>query len=182
MKAIDVKRAIELAREQKSLEGIAIKDLELTQVKAVDAIALADSGILIPEQNIIYRDEDVKYDPEFDDYEWTQLPANTSLEDLQKIAEEKKQPIHKPDEDIAYDEEIDELVIGKEITGMSWEEKAKRFEQKAKPTDTEDNAITISINFKDRETSEWAKNNYGKISGIVESVIEGLYKTYRLIK
>jgi hypothetical protein len=86
MKVIDVQRAIEMARADESLEGWAIKDLAETQVKAVDALLLADHGIVIPEQNILYRDEDVAYDPEFDDYEWTQLPAGTSLEDLGELA------------------------------------------------------------------------------------------------
>ncbi|MTB50682.1 hypothetical protein [Lewinella sp. W8] len=86
MKVIDVQKAIEMARADESLEGWAIKDLAETQVKAVDALLLADHGIVIPEQNILYRDEDVAYDLEFDDYEWTQLPAGTSLEDLGELA------------------------------------------------------------------------------------------------
>jgi len=55
------------------------------------------------------------------------------------------------------------------------------FEEKTEPA-IEDNTITIDINFKDKETSEWAKKNYSKISEIVVSIIEGLHNTYRLIK
>jgi len=72
-----------MANRKESLEGFAIADLGHVQVIATDALALADSGVLIPEQNILYRDKDVAYDSEFDDYEWTQLPAGTSLADLQ---------------------------------------------------------------------------------------------------
>lgn len=88
MKTIDVNEAIRLAREETSLDGLAIEDLKTTQIAAKDALLLARNGILIPEQNILYRDEDVKYDPEFDDYEWTQLPKGISIDELSKISDE----------------------------------------------------------------------------------------------
>jgi hypothetical protein len=87
MKTINVNEAIKLAAEEESLEGFAIKDLKETQVKAKDALLLARNGILIPEQNILYRDEDVEYDSEFDDYEWTQLPKDITIEELSKLSE-----------------------------------------------------------------------------------------------
>jgi hypothetical protein len=90
MKVIDIEKAIALANAKHSLDGLAIKDLNETQVRAVDALALADQGVLIPEQNIIYRDEDVQYDPEFDDYSWTQLPSGTRLEDLESIVAQQR--------------------------------------------------------------------------------------------
>lgn len=51
-----------MANRKESLEGFAIADLGHVQVIATDALALADSGVLIPEQNILYRDKDVAYD------------------------------------------------------------------------------------------------------------------------
>lgn len=91
MKVINVDEAIQIAGNDGSLEGYAIKDLGSHQVKAKDALLLARQGILLPEQNILYRDEDVVYDPEFDDHEWTLLPGNPSLEDLAILTQENHQ-------------------------------------------------------------------------------------------
>lgn len=49
---LKVKQAIAMARNNESLEGLVIEDLQDTQVRAVDALALAEHGVLLPEQNI----------------------------------------------------------------------------------------------------------------------------------
>lgn len=87
MKTINITEAINLARQNESLEGFAINDLTETQIMAKDALLLARHGVLVPEWNIYYRDEDVKYDSEFDDYEWTQLPKGITIDQLSDIAE-----------------------------------------------------------------------------------------------
>lgn len=56
---LKVKQAIAMARNNESLEGLVIEDLQDTQVRAVDALALAEHGIVLPEQNIYYNDEDI---------------------------------------------------------------------------------------------------------------------------
>ena len=71
---LKIEQAIELARKDKSLEGVIIEDLKETQVRAVDALILAEYGIVIPEQNIYYSDEDIAYDPDFDDVKWSEEP------------------------------------------------------------------------------------------------------------
>ena len=88
MRTVKIEEAIQIAANEKSLEGIAIENLGESQVKAKDALLLARNGILIPEQNILYRDEDVKHDSEFDDYEWSELPKGISIDELSKISEE----------------------------------------------------------------------------------------------
>lgn len=78
---INIKEAISLARSNQSLAGIAIEDLEETQVSSVDALMLAESGILIPAQNIYYKDEDIAYDPDFDEVSWSREPLQMSWEE-----------------------------------------------------------------------------------------------------
>lgn len=90
MRTVKIEEAIQIAANEESLEGIAIENLGESQVKAKDALLLARNGILIPEQNILYRDKDVEYDSEFDDYEWSQLPKGISIDELSKISEEYK--------------------------------------------------------------------------------------------
>jgi len=86
MPSISIHQAIEKAQRGESLEGFAIKDLTDTQMKAREALLLADYGIVIPEQNIYYDDKDIAYDPDFDDVTWTRLPDQISLEDQSKMA------------------------------------------------------------------------------------------------
>ena len=83
-----IEQAIERARNNKSLEGIAIEDLKDTQVKAVDALILAENGIVIPEQNIYYDDEDIAYDPDFDDVEWSEEPVKLTWEEKIALAKQ----------------------------------------------------------------------------------------------
>ncbi len=85
---INIKEAISLARSNQSLEGIVIENLKETQVSSVDALLLAENGILIPEQNIYYNDEDIEYDPEFDEVVWSKEPLQMSWEEKFALARE----------------------------------------------------------------------------------------------
>jgi ribosome biogenesis protein Tsr3 len=44
---LTIEQAIERARKKQSLEGVVIEDLKETQVRAVDALILAEYGIVI---------------------------------------------------------------------------------------------------------------------------------------
>lgn len=83
-----IEEAIELAKTDKSLEGITIEDLKDTQVKAVDALALAEKGIVLPEQNIYYDDADIAYDPDFDDVEWSDKSIQLTWEEKMELAKQ----------------------------------------------------------------------------------------------
>ncbi|MCB0596511.1 MAG: hypothetical protein H6557_18650 [Lewinellaceae bacterium] len=85
---LKIEQAIELARKDKSLEGVIIEDLKETQVRAVDALILAEYGIVIPEQNIYYSDEDIAYDPDFDDVKWSEEPLKMTWEEKMQLSEE----------------------------------------------------------------------------------------------
>lgn len=100
---VKVKQAIAMARNNESLEGLVIEDLKDTQVRAVDALALAEHGVLLPEQNIYYNDDDIAYDPDFDEVEWSKEP-------LKMTWEEKIQLAAQMEKNTASDEEISVVV------------------------------------------------------------------------
>lgn len=83
---VKVEQAIAMARNNESLEGLVIEDLQDTQVRAVDALALAEHGVLLPEQNIYYNDEDIAYDPDFDEVEWSKEPIKMTWEEKIQLA------------------------------------------------------------------------------------------------
>ena len=85
---LKIEQAIELARKDKSLEGVIIEDLKETQVRAVDALILAEYGIVIPEQDIFYSDEDIAYDPDFDEVKWSEEPLRMTWEEKMRLSEE----------------------------------------------------------------------------------------------
>lgn len=85
---LKIEQAIEMARKNKNLEGVAIEDLKETQVRAVDALVLAEYGIIIPEQNIYYSDDDISYDPDFDDVKWSEEPLKMTWEEKMQLSEE----------------------------------------------------------------------------------------------
>ena len=97
---VKIQKAIEMAKNNESLKGLVIEDLDGTQVDAVDAMALAKQGVVIPEVNIYYDDEKIVYDSDFDDVEWTQQPINMTWEEKFKLAERIAKN-EAPDEEIS---------------------------------------------------------------------------------
>jgi hypothetical protein len=85
---VKVEQAIKMARNKESLKDIVIEGLNDTQVRPMDALVLAEYGILIPEQNIYYSDEDIAYDPDFDDVTWRDEPLKLTWEEKIQLAEE----------------------------------------------------------------------------------------------
>lgn len=84
---VKIQQAIEMAKNNESLKGLVIEDLNDIQVDVVDAIALARQGIVIPEVNIYYDDEKIAYDPDFDDVEWSKQPLRMTWEEKFKLSE-----------------------------------------------------------------------------------------------
>lgn len=84
---VTVEQAVQKAKNQESLEGLVIENLGDTQLRAADALALAERGILVPEQNIYYSDDDIAYDPDFDEVEWGKEPLKITWEEKIKLAE-----------------------------------------------------------------------------------------------
>jgi len=85
---LKIEQAIERARHNKSLQGVVIEDLKDTQVRPVDALILAEYGIVVPEQNIYYNDADIAYDPDIDNVNWSEEPLNMTWEEKVRLSEE----------------------------------------------------------------------------------------------
>ena len=84
---VKLEQAVTMARNNESLKGVVVEDLNDTQVRAADALILAEHGIVIPEQNIYYQDEDIAYDPDFDETDWSKEPLNMAWEEKVHLAE-----------------------------------------------------------------------------------------------
>ena len=67
---VTVERAIDILKSGGTLGESVISDLEISKVKAMDALLLAENGFFVPDGNIVYDDNDIQYDPDFDDVEW----------------------------------------------------------------------------------------------------------------
>jgi len=67
-KSITTQQAIVLLERGEKIAGFEV-DFEGEKIKAIDAFKLGKGGIDVPEEFIEYKDEDVAYDPEVDEYE-----------------------------------------------------------------------------------------------------------------
>ena len=68
----------------------------------VDALILAEYGIVIPEQDIFYSDEDIAYDPDFDEVKWSEEPLKMDWEEKMQLSEEiEKGKNNKKEEEIS---------------------------------------------------------------------------------
>lgn len=66
---LSVEEALNEIEQGESLKGKEV-DFADRPIKAMDALQLGLEGIDVPEHLITYNDEDIAYDPEFDDHEW----------------------------------------------------------------------------------------------------------------
>jgi hypothetical protein len=84
---ITVAEAIALLRSGAQLGNRVISDLATSRIKAMDALLLAEHGIVVPDGNIVYDDRDIQYDPDFDEMEWGKpFSFQEKKEQLEKIA------------------------------------------------------------------------------------------------
>jgi hypothetical protein len=83
-------QALAMIKNGESLKGVVLEDLDAVQVSARDALSLARSGIVVPEQNVFYDDADIAYDEEIDEVEWSNENLNLSWEEKTKLFNESK--------------------------------------------------------------------------------------------
>ena len=67
MKVLTVKEAVEWVNRGNNLEGVVLDESTIKQVNVRDAMILARGGIVIPEQNIYYNDDEIEYDEDIDE-------------------------------------------------------------------------------------------------------------------
>jgi predicted RNA-binding protein YlqC (UPF0109 family) len=69
-KEINVDAAIDLLKSGGNLEQITISDLATSKTRMMDALLLARNGYTVPDSNVIYDDNQIQYDPDFDEMAW----------------------------------------------------------------------------------------------------------------
>jgi hypothetical protein len=69
-KEIKVDAAIDLLKSGGNLDQITISDLATSKIRMMDALLLARNGYAVPDDNVIYDDNQIKYDPDFDEMTW----------------------------------------------------------------------------------------------------------------
>lgn len=92
-RTLDVYAAIDLLKSGGSIEKMVISDLSTSKVKAMDAMLLAANGCLVPDGNIVYDDDNIQYDSDFDEVTWgspapfKQMKESLSSGTAQQLAE-----------------------------------------------------------------------------------------------
>ena len=66
MEVLTVKEAVQRVNSGGNLEGIVLDESTIKQVNVRDAMVLSRGGIVIPEQNIYYKDEEIEYDEDIE--------------------------------------------------------------------------------------------------------------------
>lgn len=96
MKTLTIKEAVERVNSGKTLEGVVLNKASMLQVNVRDAMILSKAGIVIPEENLYYDDEDIEYDEEIDELEIGKEITGLSWEEKAKKCGEKKVSIDIP--------------------------------------------------------------------------------------
>ena len=91
MKVLTVKEAVEWVNNGGDLEGVVLDESTTKQVNVRDAMVLSRGGIVIPEQNIYYKDEEIEYDEEIDELVLSSGVVKLSWEEKAKKAAEFKE-------------------------------------------------------------------------------------------
>jgi hypothetical protein len=89
-KKIDAHAALNLLKSGGTLEDVVIADLESSNIKVMDALLLAKNGYIVPDGSIVYDDDDIAYDPDFDEEEWGR-PISFSQFKQTLLAENERQ-------------------------------------------------------------------------------------------
>lgn len=89
-----IEQALAMVKNGESLKGAVLEDVDTVQVNVRDALSLARAGIVVPEQNVFYDDDEIAYDEEIDEVEWSTENLDLSWEEKAKLFKQSKaQPV-----------------------------------------------------------------------------------------
>ena len=88
MEILTVKEAVERVNKGGNLKDVVLDESTIKQVNVRDAMALSRGGIVVPEENIYYDDDEIEYDEDIDDLVITSGIVKLSWEEKAKRAEE----------------------------------------------------------------------------------------------
>lgn len=95
---VSTSEAIRMANESMSLKDVVLEDINDVQISVKDALSLSRQGIVVPEANVFYDDDDIVYDEEIDELE--------RIGELRKMSWEEKEAYF-----TSEDEETNEVTI-----------------------------------------------------------------------
>ena len=98
MEVLTLKEAVQRVNSGGNLEGVVLDENTIGQVNVRDAMVLSRGGIVIPEQNIYYNDEEIEYDEEIDELIITSDVVRLSWEEKAKKAEEYRKQLEEKKE------------------------------------------------------------------------------------
>lgn len=93
MEILTVKEAVERVNKGGNLKGVVLEESTIKQVNVRDAMVLSRGGIVIPEQNVYYNDEEIEYDEDIDELVITSGIVKLSWEEKAKRAEENSEKL-----------------------------------------------------------------------------------------
>ena len=94
MKVLTVKQAVARVNSGENLEGVVLDEDSIRQVNVRDAMVLSSGGIVIPEQNLYYDDDDIEYDEDIDELTITSGVVELSWEEKARKAAAGQQRDH----------------------------------------------------------------------------------------
>lgn len=185
-KQIDVRSAIDLLKSGKTIDNVVISDMTTSKVMAMDALLLAKNGFIVPDGNIVYDDDQVQYDPDFDDVTWGKpipfkqlkesLTSEIAIQHAGEGTEAHEEAIgYRNDDDIAYDPDFDEVEWSKEPIHLTWDEKFKMAAEFEKNKSSEQE-VSLKINISDPEIRQWVHTHADKLGQLLGNFIAEVYK------
>jgi hypothetical protein len=94
MKVLTVKEAVERVNSGENLAGVVLDEESSQQVNVRDAMVLSNGGIVVPEQNIYYDDDDIQYDEDIDELTITSGIVELSWAEKARRASAHQRPGH----------------------------------------------------------------------------------------
>jgi hypothetical protein len=186
-KQIDVRSAIDLLKSGETIDNVVISDMTTSKVMAMDALLLAKNGFIVPDGNIVYDDDQVQYDPDFDDVTWGKpipfkqlkesLTSEIAIQHASEGTEAHEEAIgyRNDDDDIAYDPDFDDVEWSKEPIHLTWDEKFKLAAEFEKNKSSEEE-VSLKINISDPEIRQWMYTHADKLSQLIGNFIAEVYK------
>ncbi len=86
MIVLTVEEAVARVQSGQNLEGVVLEENSMKRVNVRDAMVLSEGGMVIPEQNIFYNDDDIEYDKEIDELVITNEITGLSWEEKARRA------------------------------------------------------------------------------------------------
>ena len=112
MKTLTVKEAVDIVSSGGNLKGVVIDKESMSQVNVRDAMVLSRGGIVVPEENLYYDDNDIEYDEEIDELIIGKEITHLSWEEKSKRFEEFNQRKKVSIDIVADNSEIEKWIEG----------------------------------------------------------------------